>query len=116
VNAELDSIVISTTDPDRLRDWYAPALDTTTDDQGLLIVGEQRLLFFPHDEIHGPAREPARIMINLRVNDADAAAKHLDTIGVTWIRPLDDAPFGRIGTIADPDGNYLQLVQLAYTR
>jgi predicted enzyme related to lactoylglutathione lyase len=116
MKAQLDSIVISPTDPDRLRGWYANVLDTTIDDQGLLIVGEQRLLFFPHDEISGPAQEPARIMINMRVDDADAAAQDLERLGVTWVRPLDDTPFGRIGTVADPDGNYLQIVQLSYTR
>ena len=44
-------------------------------------------------------------MINMRVDDAAAMAPRLERHGVTWVRPRDDPPFGRIGTIADPGGN-----------
>jgi hypothetical protein len=32
-------------------------------------------------------------------------------MGVTWVRKVEQMPFGLIGTVADPDGNYVQVIQ-----
>jgi predicted enzyme related to lactoylglutathione lyase len=50
--------------------------------------------------------------INFRVNDAREHAARLVGLGATWIRPVEPEPFGLLGTIADPDGNYVQIAQV----
>lgn len=46
--------------------------------------------------------------------DARAAARRLDAMGVTWVAPLDhrDQAGAWFGTVADPDGNYVQIIEL----
>jgi hypothetical protein len=73
-------------------------------------LGEQYLIFFTHDEITGPSAEPARIIVNFTVDDAQGfAAKLADA---RWVRPLEQGGPGWIGTVADPDGNLVQIIQL----
>jgi hypothetical protein len=40
----------------------------------------------------------------------DTAAAQLDAAGVEWIS-VEDRAKGRFGTFADPDGNYLQIIE-----
>jgi hypothetical protein len=34
---------------------------------------------------------------------------------VNWIREVEQMPFGLIGTVTDPDGNYVQVIQWGAT-
>ena len=118
MDATISGALIHTDNPKELRDWYANAFGAAPDQQrptgenGFAIqLGEQYLLFFTHDEVSGRTKEPARIIINFDVADARAVAARLDGLGAKWIRPLEDGGPGRIGTAADPDGNYVQLFQ-----
>ncbi len=75
--------------------------------------GDTRLTVTLHDGVTGSSGEPARIMINLNVDDVDAWARRAGELGALVIRlPEDESWGGRICTIADPDGNYLQFMQL----
>ena len=75
--------------------------------------GPFRLTMTIHDAIEGNAAEPARIIVNLAVDDADAAEATARDLGAEIVRPASDEPWGgRICTLRDPDGNYLQLMQL----
>jgi hypothetical protein len=47
------------------------------------------------------------------VDDARALASRLDGLGVSWLVEAEERPIGLIGTVIDPDGNYVQIVQLA---
>lgn len=77
------------------------------------VWGELRLTIAVHDAVHGPTREPVRTMLNLRVDDIDAAHRRLAAAGVSFSREPEREPWGgRIATFADPDGNALQLMQL----
>jgi predicted enzyme related to lactoylglutathione lyase len=58
------------------------------------------------------AREPMRLMPNFVVDDAIVAERRLIGMGVTWIRELEATTWGRIATLLDPDGNYVQLFEL----
>ena len=110
--------IIHSEQPERLRDWYARAFAAGPDDQGPVAdtgyavqLGEHYFLFFPHEDVSGKAKEPARMIINFIVDDAPAVASRLDGLGVEWVRPLDRGGPGFIGTVADPDGNYVQIIQ-----
>jgi predicted enzyme related to lactoylglutathione lyase len=66
-----------------------------------------------HDAIEGRAVEPQRLMVNVLVDDADTAEHSARRLGAPVIRPTSPEPWGgRICTIEDPDGNYLQFMQL----
>jgi predicted enzyme related to lactoylglutathione lyase len=75
---------------------------------------DQRLTVTTHREVTGEATQPARIMVNLAVTDVDRTARALEDMGTGIIRPPEtEAWGGRICTAADPDGNYIQFLQLA---
>jgi predicted enzyme related to lactoylglutathione lyase len=72
-----------------------------------------RLSVGVHDGIRGPSRDPARVMVNLTVEDIEAAYRRLAAAGVLFSRPPErEAWGGVVATFADPDGNTLQLMQL----
>jgi EmrB/QacA subfamily drug resistance transporter len=115
-DARFDGLVISTERPEELRAWYAEAFGGEMDHDGTparpLAFGSVQLIFLPHSDVAGPAREPKQILINFRVDDAREHAARLERLGATWIRPVEPEPFGLLGTVADPDGNYVQIAQL----
>ncbi len=75
--------------------------------------GGVRVTVTVHDRVSGDAPDPARIMINLAVADVDATADTLTARGVRVIRPPEDETWGgRMCTVTDPDGNYLQFMTL----
>ena len=72
-----------------------------------------RLSIGVHDGVHGAARDPLRIMINLLVADIRATHARLAGAGVTFSRaPEQEAWGGWVASFADPDGNTLQLMEL----
>jgi predicted enzyme related to lactoylglutathione lyase len=72
-----------------------------------------RLSVGVHDKVRGDSREPLRIMINLTVADILAAHERLSRAGVAFTRqPAREEWGGWVATLADPDGNILQLMQL----
>jgi predicted enzyme related to lactoylglutathione lyase len=71
-----------------------------------------RLTITVHSEVRGPAAEPARVMVNLAVDDLDGAYTRLCGLDVTFVRPPEPEQFGgRIATLQDPDGNLVQLLE-----
>lgn len=71
------------------------------------------LIVEPHSEVHGPAREPQRMMLNFVVDDAIAEQNRLKSLGVPFVRDATEEPgAGIFATFADPDGNYCQLIEL----
>ena len=66
------------------------------------------------DDVADTPAEPARVILNVHVDDAGATARHLDGLGVTWVAPLEyrEGAGAWFGTVLDPDGNYLQIIEL----
>ncbi|GIF07055.1 VOC family protein [Actinoplanes siamensis] len=110
----LGSLLLASTDPDRLRDWYERAFGVTADGDGFLRLGGVGLLIDHRQDVAARAPEPARVIVNLHVGDAAATARHLDTLGVRWLAELEyREPAGAwFGTVIDPDGNYVQIIEL----
>jgi hypothetical protein len=109
----IGSILLASTSPEQLRDWYERAFGVTADHDGFLPLGVG-LLVDKRDDVADCALEPARMILNLHVADAQATARHLDDIGVTWVARLEyREPAGAwFGTLQDPDGNYVQIIEL----
>jgi predicted enzyme related to lactoylglutathione lyase len=75
--------------------------------------GGVRLSVSVHDGVRGANRDPLRIMVNLAVDDIEAAHARLAAAGVVFTRPPEtEAWGGRVASFLDPDGNLLQLMQL----
>ncbi|SCK49597.1 Glyoxalase-like domain-containing protein [Streptomyces sp. WMMB 714] len=51
-------------------------------------------------------------MINFMVRDIRAVERHLNSLGVRWVRPVEAGGDGFWSTVEDPDGNYVQFIQL----
>ena len=110
----IGSILLASTDPARLRAWYEHAFGTTADVDGFLRLGDVGLLIDGRDDVAARTAEPARVLINLHVPDAQATARHLSALGVTWVAALEyrEAAGAWFGTVVDPDGNHVQVIEL----
>lgn len=109
-------VLIGSTDPDRLVAWYRAALEplgAVWKEHMLLVAGGMYLGFDGRDDIGAEPAEPGRHMVNLAVSDVRAAEAHLNTLGVTWVRPVEDVGGGVFfSTVTDPDGNLVQFIQV----
>ena len=117
----LGSILLGTSNPERLRDWYAAALAPGDGGGGFTEVtptmfactfGDTSLLIDGRSDVVDQNPEPGRVILNFHVDDARATADHLKALGVTWLVELEEREGGLFGTLVDPDGNYVQIIEL----
>jgi catechol 2,3-dioxygenase-like lactoylglutathione lyase family enzyme len=108
----LGSILLATTDPDRLLAWYERAFSATPNPDGFLELGDVAVLIDRRDDIADACAEPGRVILNLHVDDARAAAAHLDGLGVRWVAELELRGDAWFAAFLDPDGNCLQIIEL----
>ncbi|MFF2653849.1 VOC family protein [Streptomyces sp. NPDC058045] len=108
-------VVLGSTEPDGLVEWYRAALEPLGArwESHMLMIGKETIIGFDgRDDVAEKAAEPGRHLVNLMVRDMRAVEQHLNTLNVTWVRPVDAVEGGWIfATILDPVGNYLQFVQ-----
>jgi predicted enzyme related to lactoylglutathione lyase len=113
----LDSILLASTDPERLHAWYTTALepeeDTNVDQYRILKYGDVYLLIDRRSDIGDRNPEPGRVILNFDVADARSIAARLDDMGVEWLAELEDRDGSLFATAVDPDGNYVQIIQLS---
>jgi len=113
----LDSILLASTDPRRLREWYVAALDpeetADVNQYGVLRFGGFHVLIDSRTDISDKNPEPGRVILNFDVADARAVAARMDGLGVTWLAGLEDRDGSLFATAIDPDGNYVQIIQLS---
>ena len=112
----LNSMLLASSDPEQLHAWYAAALepeqDTKTNGYRILTFGGFTILIDRRDDVTGPNPQPGRTILNFDVGDARAVARRLDDMGVTWRAELEEREPGLFATAIDPDGNYVQIIQL----
>jgi uncharacterized glyoxalase superfamily protein PhnB len=115
--ASLDSILLASKNPERLRTWYADALhpdeNTEMDVYRVLKFGNLYLMIDQRSDVGDTNPEPTRMILNFDVKDARAVAARFDATGATWHAPLEDRDGSLFGTVIDPDGNYVQIIQLS---
>jgi Glyoxalase-like domain len=112
MTAQLGSILLGSTDPDRLRAWYRVALSPAEGPGGFLDFGGVGVLIDKRSDVSTSNPEPGRVILNFHVADARATAQHLDKLGVTWLSRVERRRDGIFGTLIDPDGNYVQIIEL----
>lgn len=105
------SILLGTTRPAELRDWYRKALAPDHTGDGPIDLGGFLLVIDQRDDVAAKNEEPGRMILNFHVDDIDAVEARLRAAGVEWVAPVTERPSGRFGTFVDPDGNYLQIIQ-----
>ena len=113
-NLYFNSVLIGTNQPEVLATFYEKVLGRPADwsdggyygwqvGSGFLTVGE-------HSEVQGQAKEPARIILNFETPAVQAEYERIRQAQATVIREPYELGGGWIATLADPDGNYIQLV------
>jgi catechol 2,3-dioxygenase-like lactoylglutathione lyase family enzyme len=112
----IESILIGSADPERLRAWYVETLGVQPDVDGFLDFGHVGVLADGRDDVAPRAAEPGRVIINYHVPDIHKAAQRLEERGVTWVSGVEYRDAGLwFATVEDPDGNYVQLIQTTPT-
>lgn len=115
--ATLGSIMLGTSDPERLHRWYTTVLPPDSDDlQGdyrILGYGGFYLFLDARDDVQPANPDPARTLLNFDVDDARAVVDRMEGAGTTWVAPLEDREGSMFATAQDPDGNYVQVIQLS---
>jgi predicted enzyme related to lactoylglutathione lyase len=107
----IGSLLVGSSDVERMKQWYRDAFGISENDMGAFELGPVQLFIEEHSEVSGPTKEPARVIINLNVDDCRAIESHLNGLGVNWVRKVEQESFGLIGTLSDPDGNLIQVIQ-----
>ena len=113
---ELKSILIGSEDPQRLADFYTKLFGAPGWNEGGYSgwqMGTGYVMVGPHDQVKGSNRQPGRLLWNLESPDVKGDFERLKAAGATVVRePYQpgEAPEGWIATLADPDGNYFQLM------
>jgi predicted enzyme related to lactoylglutathione lyase len=102
-------------DADRLRNFLRGVVGLSDDYPDIgnpFLAAGTSIYASPHSEIRGDTLEPARVILNLFVEDIAAEQARLEAAGVRFIRTQAREYWGGvISTFLDPDGGYLQLIE-----
>jgi predicted enzyme related to lactoylglutathione lyase len=110
-NVSIGSLLVGSSNVEAMKEWYRNAFGAKENEMGAFELGPVQFFVEEHSEVSGNTKEPARVIINLDTDDCRAVEARLRELGVTWVREVEQMPFGLIGTVSDPDGNYVQIIQ-----
>jgi predicted enzyme related to lactoylglutathione lyase len=117
--ATLGGMLLASHDPARLREWYVAALGVTATrtpgepSYDVLDCGGFYLMLDSRDDVEETNPDPARVILNFEVDDAQATAERIEHAGTSWVAPLEDRDGSWFATGTDPDGNYVQIISLS---
>jgi len=112
----LNSVMIGTKRPAVLAAFYEKLLEKPADmidqDNGFWgwQVGGAYLSILNHSEMGGNTKDPGRVMFNFESSQVKEEFERIKALGGTVIREPYEMGGAWIATLADPDGNYFQLV------
>lgn len=110
----LNSIMIGTPQPQVLGAFYEKVFgrpaDMNEDGWYMWQAGSCSISIGEHSEVKGQAKEPSRIMLNLETKAVQQEFERLKKLNVTVIKEPYEMGGGWIATLADPDGNFIQLM------
>jgi len=110
-----NNILIGSEQPERLVEYYTKLFGKPGWDEGGYVgwqLGNGAVSIGPHDQVHGPNKEPGRIIWNIESDDVKADFERFTAAGAKVVREpytFDQAPNYWVATLEDPDGNYFQL-------
>jgi predicted enzyme related to lactoylglutathione lyase len=112
----LNSVMIGTKQPVALAAFYEKVLgkpaEMVDQENGFWgwQVGGSYLSVLNHSEMGGNTKDPGRVMFNFETTEVKEEFERMKALGATVIREPYEMGGGWITTLADPDGNYFQLV------
>ena len=112
----LNSVMIGTKQPGVLAAFYEKVLGKPADmvDQENRFWGWQAggafMSILDHSEMGGSSKDPGRVMINFETEQVKEEFERIKSLGGTVVKEPYDVGGGWIATLADPDGNYFQLI------
>ena len=111
-------VFLKARDPEALGRWYAENLGIPAQDGGSLAfegpesAGMTVFAHFPMDtKYFGEGAQ--QVMVNFRVDDLDGLLKKLEAAGVRIDPKRDDHEYGKFAWIWDPEGNRVELWEMA---
>lgn len=113
---DLNSIMIGTKQLKALADFYEKVLGKPAEmvdaENGFYgwQVGSGYFSILEHSEMGGKTKDPGRIMLNFETTQVKEEFERIKALGAGVIREPYEMGGGWIATLADPDGNYFQLV------
>jgi predicted enzyme related to lactoylglutathione lyase len=117
----LNSIMIGTHQPKVLGEFYTKVFGKPSDMPGGdgdgkwygWLVGSTFLNVGEHSEVKGSSQEPSRMILNFETTEVKEEFERIKACGATVVKEpytMPEWPDNWIATLADPDGNYFQLV------
>ena len=113
----VNGILIGSDNPARLAEYYTRLFGEPGWNEGGYTgwqIGTGSVTVGEHSEVHGSNAEPGRVIWNIECADVRGEFARLRDAGAIVVREpygFDDAPAdASIATLADPDGNYFQLM------
>jgi predicted enzyme related to lactoylglutathione lyase len=113
-----NSILIGSADPQRLVDYYTKLFGPPGFEEGGFAgwqIGSGYITIGVHSEVSGQNAQPGRLIWNIETTDVEGDFKRIKAAGAIVVREpysFDEMPdaTASIATLADPDGNYFQLM------
>ena len=113
----LNSVMIGTKQPKLLADFYEGVLgkpaDMVDNENGFYgwQAGAAYFSVLEHSEMGGDTKDPGRVMFNFETTQVKEEFERIKAIsGAGVIREPYEIGGGWVATLADPEGNYFQLV------
>ena len=112
----LNSVMIGTKQPQVLATFYEQVIGKPADmvdrEQGFYgwQVGSAFLGLLEHSKMDGATKDPGRVMLNFETSQVKEEFERIKALGGEVIKAPYEMGGGWIATLADPDGNYFQLM------
>jgi predicted enzyme related to lactoylglutathione lyase len=112
----LNSVMIGTKQPAKLAAFYEKVLgkppDMVDKEAGFWgwQAGSSYFSVLEHSAMNGNTKDPGRIMFNFETTQVKEEFERITALGAAVIKAPYAMGGGWIATLADPDGNYFQLV------
>jgi len=112
----LNSVMIGTTRSKELAAFYEKVFEKPADmvdsDNGFFgwQVGSAYMSVLEHSEMGGNTKDPGRVQFNFETAEVVVEFERIKAVGGVVIRAPYQMGNGWIATLADPDGNYFQLI------
>ena len=112
----LNSVMIGTKQPKAMATFYEKVIgkpaDMVDSENGFYgwQVGSAYLSVLEHSEMAGTTKDPGRVMLNFETSQVKEEFERIKALGGEVIKAPYEMGGGWIATLADPDGNYFQLV------
>jgi predicted enzyme related to lactoylglutathione lyase len=112
----LNSVMIGTKQPKVLAAFYEEVLekpaDMVAEDSGFWgwRLGSAFISVLEHSAMRGSAKDAGRVMFNFGTPHVKSEFERIKSLGGVVIKEPYEMEGGWIATLADPDGNYFQLM------